>query len=43
MHKFSFLAAGAIAIALVSSLVPPALAQDNDASIQLGPRPFFLV
>jgi len=43
MHRSSLLPIAAAALALSAGYVEPTLAQDNQASVQLGPRPFFLV
>jgi glycerophosphoryl diester phosphodiesterase len=43
MHKFPAFLLAAAAVVLSSSYIEPSLAQDNDAIVQLGPRPFYLV
>ena len=43
MHRQFFLPIAAAALVLVAGCAEPVLAQDNDASVQLGPRPYYLV
>jgi hypothetical protein len=43
MKRSSFIPAATVALLSSSSSLQPTFAQDNDASVQLGPRPFFLV
>lgn len=43
MERSSLVTAAAVALFLLSSFAQSTFAQDNDVSVQLGPRPFFLV